>query len=651
MEQSATSKSAAERGDLTARFRRPNNSIGRLRFIDRESIDTFCERGILGTVIAILAWGPLATGATRTSQFLVMLGLGVLLIAFWAVRIWVRDQYRFLFPPFGWVVLGFTGYAIWRYTGADVEYDARLELLQILLYAVMFFAILDNLTSQENLQILLFTLIGLGLLLSCYAVFQYLTDSQKVLWFDKPKVYRGRGSATYICPNHLVGYLEMVLPVALAYTIIGRHKPLMKIGIGYAAVVIIAGIAVTVSRGGYLAVVASMAVFFLILLWNRDFRIPAIAVVMLLVIAAVMFGKRSYQAQQRFENLEQPLTNMRPHYWKAAAQMWQDNFWFGVGPQQYDWRFRQYRHPHVQGRPVQAHNDYLNTLADYGTIGGAIVGAGLMLLAWGVVRSWKYVQRSNQIATRTSNRSAVVLGCSIGLLAIAFHSAVDFNMHIPANAAVAVALMAILTSHQRFATERFWLKPGVIGRIFGTLVLLAAAGYLVLQLSRLGPQTYLLNTYPREKTFESRINLIQKALKFDPNNGLVLLAAGDLYRETGWETEDENLIRAAMPWYERGIALNRWNPYNYLYLGMCLDWLKEHEKAAPHFAKAREIDPNGSYTVALNGWHKLQLNDLHGAKADFWHSIELLHHEGFNNLAKSYLQIVERRIAEQAGPQ
>jgi tetratricopeptide (TPR) repeat protein len=224
-------------------------------------------------------------------------------------------------------------------------------------------------------------------------------------------------------------------------------------------------------------------------------------------------------------------------------------------------------------------------------------------------------------------------------------------MHIPANAAVAITLMAILTSHQRFATERFWLKPGILGRIFGTLVLLGTASYLVLQLSRVGPQTYLLSTYNREKTIENRINLMQKALKFDPNNGLILLAAGDLYRETGWETEDETLIRAAIPWYERGIALNHWNPYNYIYLGMCLDWLKEHEKAAPYFAKARELDPNGSYTIALNGWHKLQLNDLHGAKADFWRSIELLHHEGFNNLAKSYLQIVERRIAEQAGPQ
>src|SRR6185503_4783544 len=95
--------SAAARGDLTARFKR---SRSRWSFsFDRESIDTFCERGVLGTVLAMLIFAPIATGATETSQFLVLLGLGLVLIVFWLIRIWVRDLYRFLFPPIAWTVL------------------------------------------------------------------------------------------------------------------------------------------------------------------------------------------------------------------------------------------------------------------------------------------------------------------------------------------------------------------------------------------------------------------------------------------------------------------------------------------------------------------------------------------------------------------
>jgi hypothetical protein len=217
-DQMTTSDSTPEaRGDLTARFfkgaSRSSSGSGRsgFSFFDRETLDQFCERGVLATVLAMLFWGALATGCTRTSQFLVLLGLGTLMCAFWLVRTWVRQQYRVLFPPLAWAVLTFVGYAIWRYSWVDYEYAARLELLQVLLYGLLFFAILDNLTSQENIQILLFSLIGLGMLEAFYGIFQYFTDSRHVLWFPKPAAYRGRGSGTYVCPNHLAGMLEMVL--------------------------------------------------------------------------------------------------------------------------------------------------------------------------------------------------------------------------------------------------------------------------------------------------------------------------------------------------------------------------------------------------------------------------------------------------------
>jgi hypothetical protein len=333
--------------------------------------------------------------------------------------------------------------------------------------------------------------------------------------------------------------------------------------------------------------------------------------------------------------------------------MWKENFWFGVGPQQYDWRFRQWRDYRMQGRPVYVHNDYLNTLTEYGTAGAAIVGVGLALLGWGVVRSWKYVRRSNDIATRTSNRSAVVLGCSLGLLAMAFHSVTDFNMHIPANAAVAVTLMAIICSHVRYATERFWLKPGIIGRILGTLVLGAGATFFVWQLSKLGPQTYLLHKYFAAATFEDRLNILKQAHAYEPKNGMVSLATGELLRKTGWEAEEggEELVRASIPWFEQGIALNRWNPYNYMNLGMSHHWLGEREKAGEQFDQALAMDPNGYYTLSMYGWHQLQMGDLEEARRYFLRSHELMHLHGQNEFAKTYLEIVERRIAERAATQ
>src|ERR1041384_5182850 len=61
---------------------------------------------------------------------------------------------------------------------------------------------------------------------------------------------------------------------------------------------------------------------------------------------------------------------------------------------------------------------------------------------------------------KNSNKFAFVLGASVGLVAILVHSIVDFNMHIPANAILAIALMALLTGHLRFATDRYWISAG-----------------------------------------------------------------------------------------------------------------------------------------------------------------------------------------------
>src|SRR5438105_2801025 len=137
--------------------------------------------------------------------------------------------------------------------------------------------------------------------------------------------------------------------------------------------------------------------------------------------------------------------------------MWQDNLWWGAGPGQFNSRFRAYRPESVQLQPDRAHNDYLNALADWGLAGAVIIGLALILLGWGIIQTWSNVRKSPRDfgQARSSNKFCCVLGASVGLFAIMVHSVVDFNMHIPANAILAVALIAILSSHLRFATESY----------------------------------------------------------------------------------------------------------------------------------------------------------------------------------------------------
>ena len=146
--------------------------------MSRETLDKFCERGILAFVLAILVFGPLAMGAVDEWAFLVIQGMTMAVMLLWAMRIWLGPKMQLFWPPIGWVVLAFAVYAVGRYLTADIEYVARQEMIQVLLYAFLFFAIVNNLHRQESAQIISFTLIFLAAGISGYAVYQY-SDAHK----------------------------------------------------------------------------------------------------------------------------------------------------------------------------------------------------------------------------------------------------------------------------------------------------------------------------------------------------------------------------------------------------------------------------------------------------------------------------------------
>ena len=227
--------------------------------MNRDVLDRWCERGILGLVLGILVFGPLALGAVRISEFLVIQGLTLGVLVLWGARLWLNHRPKLLWPPICWAVLAFAIYAIARYLTADLEYIARGEMIRVLVYAVLFFAIVNNLHRQESIQIITFTLIFLAMVIAGYAVCQFLTGSQRVLSFTTP--YQHRGTGTFISPNNLAGFLELLIPLGLAYTLTGRGKPVVKVLLGYASIVMLAGLAVTISRGGLTA--TALALFFL----------------------------------------------------------------------------------------------------------------------------------------------------------------------------------------------------------------------------------------------------------------------------------------------------------------------------------------------------------------------------------------------------
>src|SRR6266478_10175094 len=105
--------------------------------MDRLKLDGWCEKGILGLVLAILVFSPLATGCVRPQDFVVVqwLTLGVLFL--WLCRFWLNPKHRLLWPPVCWAVLLFMVYAVTHNLIAAVDYRARPEMIRVLVYEII----------------------------------------------------------------------------------------------------------------------------------------------------------------------------------------------------------------------------------------------------------------------------------------------------------------------------------------------------------------------------------------------------------------------------------------------------------------------------------------------------------------------------------
>jgi len=82
-----------------------------------------------------------------------------------------------------------------------------------------------------------------------------------------------------------------------------------------------------------------------------------------------------------------------------------------------------------------AHNDYVQGLAELGIIGFAIIATVAIVSLSAALRS-----------IRKSESTYLGLACVGAITAIAVHSAADFNLYVPANAAVFAWILGISAS-------------------------------------------------------------------------------------------------------------------------------------------------------------------------------------------------------------
>ncbi len=232
----------------------------------------------------------------------------------------------------------------------------------------------------------------------------------------------------------------LVLPVAgtVAAGFGGLNRTWRMIGglvAGGAAIALL----ITYSRGGGIALGGALICWPLLAAgpgkrgrW-RQVGLVALAVV---ALGGAVYGLVPAAKERLDQMVEQSGELTRPILWRAAGQLFIDAPWLGTGGGSYAVLFERYRPFRFWDEPEWVHNDYLNTLSDYGLIGFSL-SFGAVLIAAGV--TVRVARRRDRGPRDAANLTAAL---AVGLLAIGAATGVDFHFKIPAVACLTALVAA-----------------------------------------------------------------------------------------------------------------------------------------------------------------------------------------------------------------
>jgi O-antigen ligase len=130
------------------------------------------------------------------------------------------------------------------------------------------------------------------------------------------------------------------------------------------------------------------------------------------------------------------ISSGRFHFWPIAIKIFLAHPLLGAGFEAFGVAFTRYDTWNGFWRVEQAHNDYLQTLADAGIAGFACIAAFIYLL---------FKKGLRVVTTNHGFRKSAAIGALAGCLGVLVHSFFDFPLRTPSNAFFFLLLAAIAT--------------------------------------------------------------------------------------------------------------------------------------------------------------------------------------------------------------
>lgn len=425
---------------------------------------TIAGRIAFAVLAAMIGVSTLAYGTVHPPTVALFWASAALLVVLWAADAWIAGAVRInrswtqiplaaaaIFGvvqilPFG--TSSVAGVSAIPNTISLEPYSTLIAVVQFLALLVYLAAALVFVDTPKRLKTLVYFVTVFGFVYAFFAILQNLLDPGRIYGvYERPFV---QPFGSFVNKHNFAAFVEMcvALPLGLLFSgAIKKDKRLLFLtAIGLMGVALV----MSGSRGGLVALLAEIV--FVIFISRRTqtteqivLKIALAAVLVATIVGGtILIGGDSSLTRIAETAASKDPTSSRTMIWATTWEVVKQNPIFGVGWGALGAAYTEFDPLNGRDRVEQAHNDYLQILADAGIV-GLVIGAFFVFALWR--EGWRRLESKDEF------RRGVATGALAGCFAILVHSVFDFVLHTPAISLLFLTLTALAVLNGRVESE------------------------------------------------------------------------------------------------------------------------------------------------------------------------------------------------------
>jgi O-antigen ligase len=430
--------------------------------ISAQNIATGDASSRLSSVIFFLlclvpALGTIIFGAVDETTWIIITVLWALITLLWLAETskaggLLINASTLLLPVAGLIVLGLV--QLLPTPLASINHSAtRSFVVRLIVYFVFFAACLTFINNERRLKKIVWFVVIFGAVMGFYGILQWLANPTGI--YGLRRTPQAIPFGPFVNQHHFAAFMEMTGGVTLGVLFGGKRTRERTLLLVLAVVIMGAAVGFTSSRGGLLAFISVFA--FVILMQflmpkhdapetenghsstRRKIVIAASGLALIVVTLTTILFLGGNDQLLRGTGAIRPddVSTGRFHFWPIALKIFLDHPIAGAGFDAFGVAFTRYDTWDGVMRVEQAHNEYLQTLADSGIIGFICILAFIFLL---------FAKGIATILSKHGFRKEAALGALGGCFGILVHSFFDFPLRTHSNTFFFLLLATIATA-------------------------------------------------------------------------------------------------------------------------------------------------------------------------------------------------------------